>query len=435
MAKIIRSSAASGLHMDKKKEQTILTLDNPASMIPPKEVVQLYVPRTIHGVYDFNVFDSALSSNKNVLIEGPTGSAKTTAVRAYAAARGYPFYSIPSNVGIEPTQLFGKMRHSNGEWVFQDGPVTALIRHSTTGPAVLLINEINFMPPRIATAIFSLLDNRRQIALLDNDGEVLTAGQLLIVADMNPGYQGTRELNHALRNRFPYKILWDYDTKIEEQLVSGSTILNIASKLRKSQSQGDFETPVSTNMLQEFEAIVFEHGLDFAIANFVNTFESDCRSAIQEVFNLDRPNLENDYRKEENLEEEEEIELPDFNSLTLDEIKQWMQDHYEIVEEINNWHLQSGTYEDTTDKSPYTVANSNDKDVLITHLYGPYDIKESDPLEDDDDDDLDELDDNVISKTKMGQTFDADISISTPTTPVNAGWSVSNKARPWENTK
>lgn len=257
--------------------------------VPPKSMLEWYVPRKIQNRMDYEVFQAAMDGKHNVLIEGPTGPGKTTAVMAFAARIGAPFYSIPSNIGVEPSQLFGKyVPDGNGSFIWVDGPVTEIARNG----GVLLINEVNFMPERVATAIFGLLDGRREFSLLDHKGETVKAhDDLVIFADMNPGYAGTRTLNQAFRNRFSIQLFWDYDPGVEKKLIKSDTLRKVMGNLRVQVEAGVFTTPVSTNMGQEFHTIAEALGYDFAVENFVTHFVADERESVRKVFEAESANL------------------------------------------------------------------------------------------------------------------------------------------------
>ena len=261
--------------------------------IPPQEFFDSYIGRDVApGVSDFATFEFAAQEKMNVLIEGPTGPGKTSAVMAYAAKEQKAFYAIPSNIGIEPSQLFGKFipDATSGGFKWVDGPVTDIVRHG----GVLLLNEVNFIPERVATVLFGLLDKRRQITLLDHEAETIDAhDDLLIVADMNPDYEGTRPLNKAFRNRFAVQVWWDYDSKVEAQLVKCSALRDMANQFRKEQKAGTYETPCSTNMLMEFERIFPKLGFEFSKSNFINHFASDERQAAGVVVEAHKANIIN----------------------------------------------------------------------------------------------------------------------------------------------
>ena len=321
----------------RKKAASAVEANIDLAMIPDSSYLTSYVGRKFAGGRsDFDLYDFALANHYNVLLEGPTGVAKTSSVLAYAAKRKLAFYSVSSSTGTEPSQLFGKyIPDGQGGFVWQDGPVTHLFRHG----GVLLLNEVNFIPTRVASVLFSALDRRREIQLIDHKGEVIVAhNDLLIVADMNPDYTGTQALNAAFRNRFKIQLVWDYDPRIESKLFKSKELAKIAAKLRVSQRQGELETPISTNMLIEFEEIALGLGLPFARENFCNHFHSDEREAVIQTFNTYEANLVAEYDKiataaakksgtqpgfvfEEATDEEvEEVDLDDLLAMTLKQI-------------------------------------------------------------------------------------------------------------------
>ena len=295
-----------GRSVSKKRPQML------EELIPDNQVAVDYINRDIHGHEDFQILDYAREEELNVLIEGPTGPGKTMLCRAYAASRQIPFFALNPGSAAEPSQLFGKYILQNGSMQWVDGPVTSLVRH---GNAVLLLDEVNFMPPGVTSTLHPLTDDQRLVILYDHVvehedtdtgeqvamAEVVKAGpKLLVVAAFNEGYRGTEELNEAFRNRFDIAVEWGYSEEVEEELIASTTLRTIASQIRKMESQGEIETPCSTNRLQFFERMVEDIGLDAAISNFLSSFERSERDAIQNVFSLHRDRLWNDYEKANN---------------------------------------------------------------------------------------------------------------------------------------
>jgi hypothetical protein len=262
--------------------------------IPDPSVSRKYVGRKVWGVWDKQIADIAIAEKKNILLEGDTGSGKTLFGEAYAAATGRLYYSLPCDISIDPSSLFGRRQPGDvpGTFPWTDGPITQVVRHG----GVLNISEINFMTPKIAASLYPLLDNRRYIPLLGHEGEVVHAhDDLLIIADMNPNYRGTMELNAAFKNRFEFKIPWGYDPAVEEQLVKFPTLRVIAESLREAATT-DIRTPVSTNMLMEFESFALNNklGLEFATHNFIAAFNVSERDAVSRVFDLNEVKLKKD---------------------------------------------------------------------------------------------------------------------------------------------
>jgi MoxR-like ATPase len=252
--------------------------------VPDKKWAEMYLNRKVaKNMTDFDLLDVAMANDQNVLIRGHAGSGKTVCVMAYASSRDYRYYNVSANVGLEPSHLFGAWTPTEQAGVFkwQDGPVTDLVRNG----GVLLLNEIDFMPERITTVLFGLLDDRREIQLLENGGEVIKAHpDLLIVGDHNPNYRGSRPMNQAWKDRFAHKLEFDYDIAIERKLIKNSSLLEVANKLREQVYKGELDTPISTRGLIAFVKNTENIGLDYAVSSYVNGFLDDEREAVKLVF-------------------------------------------------------------------------------------------------------------------------------------------------------
>ena len=283
--------------------------------IPPKKLAERYVHRKIWGQEDFTVFDHARANNINVLIYGPTGPGKTTSVEAWAAERGLRMATISGNASMEPSQMTGKfVSDGHGGFAWIDGPVTDVVRNG----GVLLLDEVNFINPKIYTNLYSLTDGRRCIILLDHHGETIEAHpDLTIFATMNPDYIGTTPLNFAFRNRFDIQIPWDYDDAVEAKLVKSKALLLMAKQLRTEAAKGQYETPISTNMLMEFNDFLDALGYEFATENFIAHFSIDEQASVRMVIQTHEHNLKADFGLEvEEIEETVEASIDD-------QLKEW----------------------------------------------------------------------------------------------------------------
>lgn len=261
--------------------------------VPPMERAKEYVSRTISKLKDFEIYDKARENKLDVLIYGPTGPGKTSSVIAWAAARKLRTATVSGNAALEPSQLIGKyIPDGKGGFMWIDGPVTDVVRNG----GVLCLDEVNFISPKIYTVLYSLLDARRALILLDHKGETIEAHpDLTIFATMNPSYIGTTPLNFAFRNRFAIQIPWDYDDEVESQLVKSQAILTIAKQLRSEAAKGEFETPISTNMLMELEKFVPIFGMEFAINNFVAHFDDEEQDKVRLVMTTHEHNIQADF--------------------------------------------------------------------------------------------------------------------------------------------
>jgi MoxR-like ATPase len=277
--------------------------------IPPAKLAERYVHRKVYGVEDFKTFDKARANHINVLIYGPTGPGKTTAVEAWAAARGLRMATVSGNASMESRQLFGGfIPDGNGGYGWIDGPVTDVVRNG----GVLLLDEMNFISPKIYTTLYPLTDGRRSITLLDHMGETIVAHEdLTIFATMNPDYVGTTPLNFAMRNRFDIQLSWDYDDAVESKLISSKSLLLLVKQLRAEAAKGQYETPISTNMLMEIEEFIKDEdlGYEFAVENFIAHFSADEQASVRLVFQTHEHNIKTDFGIEVPIEVEQDADV------------------------------------------------------------------------------------------------------------------------------
>lgn len=249
-----------------------------------------YIPRTVAGVEDMTIIAEIHRKRENLLIEGPTGSGKTTFIYAYAAAAGLPVINVPCNGAIDTRTLFGGWSPTeDGGYAFAPGELVLGVLHG----AVIILNEVNFAPPKILATLFGLLDRRRTLYLPEAAGSdfptmIKAHPDVMIVADFNPGYEGTRPLNKAFRNRFKHKWKMGYSPEVEDALLCSASLLEMAVKLRKRVEAGDLFTPIPTNALMEFEDNAWSEtlGWDYAIYNFLNTFSDEEVPVVNEVLAL-----------------------------------------------------------------------------------------------------------------------------------------------------
>ena len=253
-----------------------------------------YINRKVLGsLTEFDIYDQALADKANVLISGHAGSGKTMSVMAYASARNMRFYSVSAHAGIEVSQVFGKYNPTpEGKFAWTDGGLTDCVRN---GNAVLLFNEVNFLPERFTTVIFSLLDARREITLMDKDGEVIKAGDnLLIIGDMNPNYRGTRQMNQAWKDRFSqHSIEFPYDPVIEAKLIPNKGLLEMANQLRIRFDKEEISTPISTRSLVAFHKNTLTLGIEYATYAYLNLFgDITERNAVRLVIEAHKSAIE-----------------------------------------------------------------------------------------------------------------------------------------------
>lgn len=290
-----------------RKSVEVLDMEEEEShaYVPHPDYGLKYVHREVHGVQDFDLLEMCMEKAWNLLLRGDTGSGKTMLPMAYASKNLLRYFTVPCDISIDPRALFGKMMPTEkmGEFKWVDGPVTEMVRNG----GILNISEINFMPAKIAASLYPLLDHRRSLTLLEHEGETIRphgpncwcegadplcrSKWLLIVADMNPKYRGTTDLNLALANRFPVKVNWGYLDSVENALVKSKELLIIVRKVRK---QVEVRTPISTNSMMEFIEMSTILGIEFATQNFLNMFSDTEVEPVRLLMDAASENIKRD---------------------------------------------------------------------------------------------------------------------------------------------
>lgn len=301
-----------------------------ASLVPDIAVKKRYISRKFGKNWDYEVLDYARQTKRNVIIKGPTGSAKTTMVEAYAARNGIPVVTIPGQRASEPEHYFGSYHPTpEGGFKWVDGAVTLAARYG----GIVYLDEVNFVPAGILSVLHPALDYRRLIVLQDKGNEIVNAHKdFQVIASYNPNYRGTLELGEAFSNRYAITMKFDYKRAIEIRLVKVMpSLVEIAGKLRKQYKVGDLDTPIPTNALQEFEDFSIDLGFDFALENFLSRFAPEEENAVKLVFKMYTTKLEEELEsfntKDDTPELEPEVEV-DEDEDTSNLLFQYIQDNF-----------------------------------------------------------------------------------------------------------
>ena len=154
----------------------------------------------------------ALLARGHVLLEGVPGVAKTTLVKAFAAALGCATRRIQFTPDLLPADITGTYVFSpkDGTFTLRAGPVFA---------NVVLADEINRAPAKSQSALLEAMQER-QVTIGPNSFPL--PDPFLVTATMNPlDSDGTYALPLAQMDRFLMKILVAYPSAEEELAIVG----------------------------------------------------------------------------------------------------------------------------------------------------------------------------------------------------------------------
>jgi MoxR-like ATPase len=147
----------------------------------------------------------------HLLLEGLPGLAKTTAVKALAAAIRTTFQRIQFTPDLLPADILGTQvyRPDNASFEIKKGPIF----HN-----IILADEINRAPAKVQSALLEAMQER-QVTI--GEKTFLLDRPFLVLATQNPIEQeGTYPLPEAQIDRFMLKIKVDYPSAEEEKEIT-----------------------------------------------------------------------------------------------------------------------------------------------------------------------------------------------------------------------
>ena len=238
-----------------------------------------------------------------IILKGPKGTGKTLAIEELCAAEGIPRVRQNCNSRTSERDLIGAYSMQGDAPVFVLGSLTTAIEAANSaGACVLILEEINTLPPELHSALFSVADFRQAVEApsLGKIFRVKPNHSFWIVGTMNPGYAGTYHLNEALRSRFDFAEVGYMDEKNEAQILQNAfskppaveqrRLVTGLLTLAQESRAGEWEYALSTRdlvyLIRRSEQLGKERMLRLMVGKFDPEHREDIFRRVQSTFNV-----------------------------------------------------------------------------------------------------------------------------------------------------
>src|SRR6202140_3978180 len=146
---------------------------------------------------------AAVAAGRDMLLEGPPGTSKSTLLRAITAEWGIPLVFVEGNADLTPAKLVGHhnparvLREDYSPDNFVDGPLLRAMREG----GFLYIEEFNRAPEDTLNTLLTAMAERQ--VTVPRVGRVAARPTFRVIATMNPfDNVGTTRLSTSILDRF-----------------------------------------------------------------------------------------------------------------------------------------------------------------------------------------------------------------------------------------
>jgi MoxR-like ATPase len=160
---------------------------------------------------------AAVSAGRDLLLEGPPGTSKSTILREITARYGVPFTLVEGNADLTPAKLLGYhnpaqvVRHGYRPEDFVPGPLPQTMKDG----GFLYIEEFNRVPEDTLNTLLTAMAERE--VTIPRVGKIEALPTFRIVAAMNPfDNVGTARISVSIYDRL-CRLAMGYQSEVEER--------------------------------------------------------------------------------------------------------------------------------------------------------------------------------------------------------------------------
>jgi MoxR-like ATPases len=167
---------------------------------------------------------AAVSAGRDILLEGPPGTSKSTLLRAITAHWGVPFVLVEGNAELTPARLIGHhnparvLREDYSADNFVPGPLVTAMQEG----GFLYIEELNRAPEDTLNTLLAAMAERE--VAVPRVGVITALPTFRVLASMNPfDNVGTARISDSVYDRWCRLAVGYQDAEEEAQIVVART--------------------------------------------------------------------------------------------------------------------------------------------------------------------------------------------------------------------
>jgi len=177
--------------------------------------------RVVGRERELDLLLAAVAAGRDILLEGPPGTSKSTLLRAITAEWGIPLLFVEGNADLTPAKLVGHhnparvLREDYSADNFVDGPLVEAMRSG----GFLYMEEFNRAPEDTLNTLLTAMAERR--IAVPRAGEVIAKDTFRVIASMNPYDNiGTTRLSTSVHDRLCRLAITYQDDEAERGIVA-----------------------------------------------------------------------------------------------------------------------------------------------------------------------------------------------------------------------
>jgi MoxR-like ATPase/Mg-chelatase subunit ChlD len=185
-----------------------------------QETGHVTTPGVVGRQRELELLRAAVTAGRDVLLEGPPGTSKTTMLRAITADWGVPLMFVEGNADLTTGKLVGHhapdrvLREGYLAENFIDGPLVEAMRLG----GFLYIEELNRSPQDTLNTLLSAIGDRR--LTIPRIGTIIAKPTFRLVASMNPfDNVGTMRISMSIYDRLCRLAVGYQDEALEREIV------------------------------------------------------------------------------------------------------------------------------------------------------------------------------------------------------------------------